>query len=49
MDGKLRHRPKTFMKFKTQILPFSSSNLSNNGEVRTYPVAQALFAFQLIS
>jgi len=48
MDGNLRHRPNTFMK-SPSILPFSSSNLSNNGEVRTCSVAQTLFGFQLIS
>jgi len=49
MDGKIRHRPKTFMGVQDSILPFSSSNLSNNGEVRTCPTAQTLFGFQLIS
>jgi hypothetical protein len=49
MDGKIRHRPKTFMKVQDSILPFSSSNLINNGEVRTCPATQTLFGFQLIS
>jgi hypothetical protein len=49
MDGKLSHRPKTFMRVQESILPFSSSNLSNNGEVGTCPAAQTLFGFQLIS
>jgi len=35
MDGKLTHRPKTFMGVQDSIMPFSSSNLSNNGEFRT--------------
>jgi len=49
MDGKIRHRPKTCMGFQDSILPFASSNLSNNGEVGTCPAAQTLFGFQLIS
>jgi hypothetical protein len=49
MDGKIRHRPKTFIEVQDSIMPFSSSNLSNNGEVRTCPAAQTLFGFQLIS
>jgi len=49
IDGKLRHRTKTFMRVQDLILPFSSSNLSNNGEVGTCPAAQTLFGFHLIS
>jgi len=45
MDGKLRHRPKNFMGVQDSILSFSSSNLSNNGEVGICPVAQTLFGF----
>jgi hypothetical protein len=37
------------MGVQDSILPFSSSNLSNNGEVRICPAAQTLFGFQLIS
>ena len=33
MDGKLRHRPKTFMGVQDLKRPFSSPNCSNNGEV----------------
>jgi len=43
MDLKLSWR------VQDSILPFSSSNLSNNGEVGTCPAAQTLFGFQLIS
>jgi hypothetical protein len=39
MDGKLRHRPKTFMRVQDSKKLFSSSNYSNNGEVRIYPAA----------
>jgi hypothetical protein len=49
MDGKIRHRPKTFLGVQDSILPFSSSNLSNNREVGTCFTAQTLFGFQLIS
>jgi hypothetical protein len=49
MDGKIRHRLKIFMRVQNSILPFSSSNLSNNEEVGTCPAAQTLFGFQLIS
>jgi hypothetical protein len=49
MDGKLRHIPKTFMGIQDSILPFSSSNLNINGEVRICPAAQTLFGVQLIS
>jgi len=49
MDAKIRHRPKTFMRVRDSILPFLSSNLSNNEEVGTCPAAQTLFGFQLIS
>jgi len=44
MDGKLRHRPKTFMEVQDSILPFLSSNLSNNGEVGICPAAKTLFS-----
>jgi hypothetical protein len=47
--GKLRHRPKTFMRsprFKSVI---SSSNGSNSGEVKIYLAAQTLFNVQPIS
>jgi len=49
MYGKLRHRPKTFMKSPGFKVPFSSTNGSNNGEVRIYPAAQTLFNIQPIS
>jgi len=49
MYGKLRHRPKTFIRVQDSILLFSSSNLSNNKEVGIYPAAHTLFSFQLIS
>jgi len=58
MDGKLRHRPKTFMKsprFKTGAIvqdskrSFSSSNCSNKRDVGIYPAAQTLFNVQPIS
>jgi hypothetical protein len=39
MDGKLRHRPKTFMEVQDLKRPFSSQNCSNNGEVRICPAA----------
>ena len=49
MYGKLRHRPKTFIRVQDSILLFSSSNLSNNKEVGIYPATHTLFSFQLIS
>jgi len=49
MDGKLRHRPKTFMEVQDLKRPFSSQNCSNNGEVRICPAAQTLFSVQPIS
>ena len=49
MDRKLRHRPKTFIKSPRFKRTFSSSNCSNNREVRIYPVAQTLFSVQPIS
>jgi len=49
MYGKLRHRPKTFMKVQDLKVPFSSSNGSNNGEVEICPAAQTLFSVQPIS
>jgi len=39
MDGKLRQRPETFTGVQDLKMPFSSSNCSNNGEVRICPVA----------
>jgi hypothetical protein len=33
MDGKLKHRPTTFMGVQDLKRPFSSSNYSNNKEV----------------
>jgi len=47
--GKLRHRPKTFMRVQDLKAPFFSSNGSNNGEVRICPAAQTLFRVQPIS
>ena len=49
MDGKLRHRPKTFMGVQDLKRLFSSPTFSNNGEVRIYPAAQTLFSIQPIS
>jgi len=49
MDGKLRHRPKTFMRVQDLKRPFSSSNYSNKREVRICPVTQTLFSVQPIS
>ena len=49
MDIKLRHRPKTFMRVQDSKGPFSSSNYSNNREVRIYPAVQTLFSVQPIS
>jgi hypothetical protein len=49
MYGKLRHRPKTFMKSPSLKMPFSSSNGSNNREVGIYPAAQTLFNVKSIS
>jgi len=49
MDGKVRHRPATFMGAQNLTKPFSSSNCSNNEEVRICPVAQTLFSVQPIS
>jgi len=49
MDGKLRHRPKTFMGVQDLKRPFSSPNWSNNGEVRICPAAHTLFSVQPIS
>jgi len=43
MYGKLRHRPKTFMRVQDLKVSFSSSNDSNNGEVEICLVAQTLF------
>jgi hypothetical protein len=48
MDGKIRYRPKAFMKssrFKTTVL---SSNCSNKKEVRICPAAHTLFNVQSI-
>jgi hypothetical protein len=49
MHGKLRHRPKTFMRVQDLKVLFLNSNGSNNGEVRIYPAAQTLFSIQPIS
>jgi hypothetical protein len=49
MYGKLRYRPKTFMRVQDLKVPFSSSNGNNNGEDRIYHVAQTLFNVQPIS
>jgi hypothetical protein len=48
MDGKLRHRPKTFMRVQDSKWPFLSSNYSNKKEVGICPVAQTLFGVQPI-
>jgi hypothetical protein len=44
MDGKLRHRPKTFMGVEDSKQLFSSSNCSNKREVGICPAAQTLFS-----
>jgi hypothetical protein len=49
MDGKLRHRPTTFIGAQDLTRPFSSPNCSNNKEVRIYSAAQTLFSVQPIS
>jgi len=49
MDGKVRHRPATFMRAQDLTRPFSSPNCSNNKEVRICPAAQTLFSVQPIS
>jgi len=49
MDGKVRHKPTNFMGAQDLTRPFSSSNCSNNEEVRIYPAAQTLFSVQPIS
>jgi len=49
MDGKLRHRRKTFMRVQDSKWSFSSSNCSNKREVRIYLAAQTLFSVQPIS
>jgi hypothetical protein len=49
MDGKVRHRPTTFMGAQDLTRLFSSSNCSNNEEVRICPAAQTLFGVQPIS
>jgi hypothetical protein len=49
MEGKLRHRPKTFMRVQDSKLPFASSNCSNKREVGICPAAQTLFSVQPIS
>jgi len=49
MDGKLRHRPTTFMGVQDLTRPFSSPNCSNNEEVRICPASQTLFSVQPIS
>jgi hypothetical protein len=49
MYGKLRHRPKTFMRVQDLKVPFSSSNGSNNGEVGIFPAPHILFSVEPIS
>jgi hypothetical protein len=49
MDGKVRHRPTTFMGAQDLTRPFSSPNCSTKKEVRIYPAAQTLFSVQPIS
>ena len=49
MAGKLRDRPKTFMKSLRFKRTVSSSNCSNNREVRICPTTQTLFSVQPIS
>jgi hypothetical protein len=49
MDGKLRHRPKTFMRVQDLKRPFSSSNYSNKRDVGIFPAAPTLFSVQPIS
>ena len=49
MYGKLRHRPKTFMRVQVLKVSFFSSNGSNNIEVGICPAAQTLFSVQPIS
>jgi len=48
MYGKLRHRPKTFMRVQDLKVPFSSSNGSNNGEVGICSAAQILLRVEPI-
>jgi hypothetical protein len=49
MDGKMRHRPTTFMGAQDLTRSFASPNCSNNEEVRSCPAAQKLFSVQPIS
>jgi len=49
MDGKVRHRPTTFMGAQDLTRSFSSPNCSNNEEVRISPAAQTLCSIQPIS
>jgi hypothetical protein len=49
MYGKLRHRPKTFMRVQDSKGSFLSSNCSNNREVGICHAAQILFSVQPIS
>jgi hypothetical protein len=49
MDGKLRHRPKTFVGVQDLKRSFSSPNCSKNREVLICPTAQTLFSVQPIS
>jgi len=49
MDGKLKLRPKTFMRVQDSKWLFSSSNCSNKREVGICPAAQTLFSVQPIS
>ena len=49
MDGKIRHRPTTFIGVQDLKRLFSSPNYSTNEKVRIYSAAQTLFSVQLIS
>ena len=49
MYGKLRHRPKTFTRVQDSKGPFSSSNYSNNREVRICPAVAMSRSHKLIT
>jgi hypothetical protein len=49
MDGKLRHRPTTFMGVQDLTRSFLNPKYSNNEEVRICPAVQTLFSVQPIS
>jgi len=49
MDGKVKHRPTTFIGVQNLTRPFSSPNYSNNEEVQICFAAQTLFSVQPIS